>query len=123
VAFFTSKIQTWKSYTEKIKKAYESRRNTVVEGLGKIEGAEFMPPQGAFYIIPKLPIDNSDKFAEYLLKEFDDNKETLMVAPATGYYATPGKGLDEIRIAYVLEEKKLERAIELLGKAIKCYNS
>jgi aspartate aminotransferase len=113
----------WKSYTEKIKKAYESRRNTVVEGLGKIEGAEFMPPQGAFYIIPKLPIDNSDKFAEYLLKEFDDNKETLMVAPATGFYATPGKGLDEIRIAYVLEEKKLERAIELLGKAIKCYNS
>lgn len=80
-------------------------------------------PEGAFYIIPKLPIKNSDDFARYLLEKFSDKKETVMVAPATGFYASSGLGKDEIRIAYVLEEKKLERAIELLGLALKAYKS
>lgn len=110
-----------KPYVESIKKMYEKRRNTVVAGLQKIKGVTLVPPEGAFYIIPKLPITDSDGFAAYLLSEFSDKGETVMVAPATGFYATKGLGNDEIRIAYVLEEKKLERAIALLGLAITRY--
>lgn len=115
-------LKNHKPYVEKIKKIYQSRRNTVVTGLKQIPGVTCVAPEGAFYIIPKLPIDNSDTFAEFLLTGFSDRKETVMIAPATGFYATPGLGKKEIRIAYVLEEKKLERAIELLGLAITAYN-
>ncbi|MCL4338602.1 pyridoxal phosphate-dependent aminotransferase [Patescibacteria group bacterium] len=111
-----------KPYVAKIRKLYESRRDTVVRELKRIPGVTAVAPEGAFYIIPKLPIKDSDDFASYLLSDFSDRKETVMVAPATGFYATPGLGSNEIRIAYVLEEKKLERAIELLGLAIKKYN-
>ncbi len=111
-----------KSYTEKIKKIYQSRRDTVVHELGKIPGVSAVKPEGAFYIIPTLPIDNSDKFASFLLTDFSHKKETVMVAPATGFYRTPNLGKSEIRIAYVLEEKKLKRAMELLGMAIEKYN-
>lgn len=111
-----------KDYLEKLKKRYQSRRDTVVRELKKIPGVTAVKPEGAFYIIPKLPIDDSDKFAAFLLTSFSDKKETVMIAPATGFYATKGLGKNEIRIAYVLEEKKLERAMELLGLAIKKYN-
>lgn len=114
-------LRNHKSYVEKIKKIYESRRNTVVEALKKIKGVTALAPEGAFYIIPKLPISNSDDFAKFLLEKFSDKNETVMIAPATGFYTTRGLGRDEIRIAYVLEEKKLERAIELLGLALKAY--
>lgn len=117
-----SMLNNYKNYTEKIKKIYEKRRNVVMNELKKISGVSFVPPEGAFYLMPKLPIQNSDNFAEYLLNDFSDHGETVMVAPATGFYATFGLGLDEIRIAYVLEEKKLKRAIELLGLALKKYN-
>lgn len=110
-----------KKYAEFIRKTYQSRRNTVVKYLKKIKGVTAVTPEGAFYIIPKLPIRDSDDFAAYLLNEFSDKKETLMIAPATGFYATAGLGKDEIRIAYVLEEKKLERAMELLGLALERY--
>jgi aspartate aminotransferase len=116
-------LNNHKQYVKKIKKIYESRRNTVVNALKKIPGVTAITPEGAFYIIPKLPIKNSDDFARYLLEKFSDKKETVMVAPATGFYASSGLGKDEIRIAYVLEEKKLERAIELLGLALKAYKS
>ncbi len=115
-------LNNYKSYTDKIKKIYERRRNTVTTELKKIPGINFVPPQGAFYLMPKLPIKDSDDFAKYLLTDFSDKKETVMVAPATGFYKTPGLGKDEIRIAYVLEEKKLERGMELLGLALKKYN-
>lgn len=115
-------LNNHKPYIEKIKKIYQSRRNTVVEGLEKIPGVTCVAPEGAFYIIPKLPIDDSDKFASFLLTDFSDNNETVMVAPATGFYATEGLGKQEIRIAYVLEEKKMERAIEILEIAITAYN-
>lgn len=115
-------LENHKAYLEKLKKTYQSRRDTVVRELKKIPGVTAVKPEGAFYIIPKLPIDDSDKFAAFLLTEFSDKKETVMVAPATGFYATKGLGKNEIRIAYVLEEKKLERAMELLGLAIKKYN-
>ncbi|MBI4991092.1 pyridoxal phosphate-dependent aminotransferase [Candidatus Gottesmanbacteria bacterium] len=115
-------LENHKAYLEKLKKTYQSRRDTVVRELKKIPGVTAVKPEGAFYIIPKLPIDDSDKFAAFLLTSFSDKKETVMVAPATGFYATKGLGKNEIRIAYVLEEKKLERAMELLGLAIKKYN-
>lgn len=80
-------------------------------------------PTGAFYVIAKLPIDDAEKFALWLLTDFEDNKETVMVSPAGDFYATKGLGKDEIRIAYILEEKALKRALELLDKAIKAYNN
>lgn len=110
-------------YVESIKTLYQRRRDTVVRELRKIKGVTCVAPEGAFYIIPKLPIKDSDDFASYLLTTFSDRGETVMVAPATGFYATAGLGKDEIRIAYVLEEKKLERAIDLLSLALKKYNS
>lgn len=110
-------------YVETIKKIYQRRRDVVVEALRKIPGVTAIPPEGAFYLIPKLPIKDSDDFAVYLLNKFSDRGETVMVAPATGFYATAGLGKDEIRIAYVLEEKKLKRAMELLGLALKKYNN
>lgn len=115
-------LKNHQKYLEFIKKTYESRRNTVVRELKKIPGVTCVPSEGAFYIIPKLPIKDSDDFAAYLLNSFSDHRETVMVAPASGFYATKGLGLDEIRIAYVLQEKKLVRAIELLGLALKKYN-
>jgi len=111
-----------KKYVDGIKKIYQNRRNIVVDALRKIPGVTVVPPEGAFYLIPKLPIKDSDDFAAYLLNEFSDHGETIMVAPATGFYATSGSGRDEIRIAYVLEEKKLKRTIELLGLALKKYH-
>ncbi|MBI3379615.1 pyridoxal phosphate-dependent aminotransferase [Candidatus Gottesmanbacteria bacterium] len=115
-------LNDYKSYTEKIRDVYAKRRNTVMTELKKIPGISFIPPEGAFYIMPKLPILDSDDFATFLLTKFSDHGETVMVAPASGFYATAGLGKDEIRIAYVLEEKKLRRAMDLLGLAIKKYN-
>jgi aspartate aminotransferase len=117
-----SMLKNYKSYTEKIKKIYERRRDAIVKALRKIDGVTCIAPEGAFYIIPKIPVADSDDFAAYLLTDFSDRGETLMVAPATGFYATSDLGKNEIRIAYVLEEKKLERAMELLGLALKKYN-
>lgn len=111
-----------KKYVESIRKIYQKRRDRVVDGLRKIPGVSAVVPEGAFYLIPKLPVKDSDDFARYLLTDFVDKGETVMVAPATGFYANPGLGKDEIRIAYVLEEKKLDRAMELLGLALKQYN-
>lgn len=115
-------LNNHKPYVEKIKKIYQSRRDTVVRELKKIDGVTAVSPEGAFYIIPKLPVRDSDAFAAFLLTEFSDRGETVMVAPASGFYATAGLGKNEIRIAYVLEEKKLVRAIELLGLALKKFN-
>lgn len=112
----------FKPYTQKIKKIYERRRDVVVSELENISGVSFFPSEGAFYLMPKIPVADSDDFAVYLLDKFSDRGETVMVAPATGFYKTAGLGKDEIRIAYVLEEKKLKRAMELLGLALRRYN-
>lgn len=111
------------AYIRDITAIYQRRRDTLLRCIQQIPDASVFTPQGAFYMIVKLPIDDSDAFARFLLTDFSENNETVMVAPATGFYATPAKGKNEIRLAYVLEEKKLERAMELLGKAIKEYNS
>ncbi|MGM0600580.1 MAG: pyridoxal phosphate-dependent aminotransferase [Candidatus Rifleibacteriota bacterium] len=100
---------------------YQKRRDTVMEGLSKAEGVVCKTPTGAFYVIAKLPIKNAEKFAQWLLTDFQFNGNTVLVAPAAGFYATPGKGLNEIRISYVLESEKLEKAMQALAEAIKQF--
>ena len=100
---------------------YRRRRNACVEGLHQIPGVVCEEPKGAFYLMAKLPVDDADRFQTWLLEEFEDHGETLMFAPGEGFYATPGKGKDEIRIAYVLNEADIRRSMELLGIAIARY--
>jgi aspartate aminotransferase len=106
-----------------IREEFEKRRNVVYESLKKIPGIFCEKPEGAFYLICKLPVEDAGEFLIWMLEEFEDNGETVMAAPADGFYATEGLGKNEIRIAYVLEEEKLRRAIEILGKGLAAYNS
>lgn len=110
-------------YLKEVNKEYEKRRDITFAALSKMENVICEKPTGAFYVIAKLPIDDAEKFALWLLTEFEDNKETVMISPAADFYATKGLGKDEVRIAYILEEKALKRSLELLEKAIKVYNS
>ncbi len=103
------------------KQEYKLRRDTVVSGLRRIPGVLVEEPQGAFYVMARLPVDNADKFQRWLLEEFEDEGETVMFAPGAPFYETPGSGINEVRIAYVLEVPKLERAMELLSKGIVRY--
>ena len=109
-------------YFAKVRDEYRRRRDLCYAKLTAIPGVVCAKPMGAFYVMAKLPIDNAESFQQYLLTEFEDNGETVMVSPATGFYATPGKGLNEVRIAYVLKEKDLGRALDLLAMAIDRYN-
>ena len=109
-------------YFEAIREEYCRRRDTVVAGLKKIPGVACECPQGAFYLMAALPVDSADRFQQWLLEEFDDHGETVMFAPGDGFYQTPGKGHNEIRIAYVLNQADCARAIELLGLGIAKYN-
>ena len=104
-------------YFDAVRKEYKLRRE-----LLEIPGVVVKEPQGAFYMMAALPVDNADTFQKWLLTDFDDNGDTVMFAPGEGFYATPGKGLNEIRIAYVLKQKDLERAMDLLALGIKKYN-
>ena len=110
-------------YFAATREEYKRRRDTVVESLAKIPGVVCKCPEGAFYLMAKLPVDNADDFQMFLLRDFDDNGETVMYAPGGPFYATPGQGEDEIRIAYVLKEEDLARAIEILGRGIAAYNA
>ena len=109
------------SFYAQCKEEYRLRRDTVVTGLRKIPGVLVEEPMGAFYVMARLPVDNADKFQRWLLDHFEDNHETVMFAPGAPFYETPGSGINEVRIAYVLEQQKLERAMELLGKGIARY--
>ena len=109
-------------YFAAVRDEYKLRRDTCVAKLEKMPGVIFSCPKGAFYIMAALPIDDADKFQQWLLEEFDDNGETVMFAPAAPMYATPGKGGNEIRMAYVIESEKLARAMEILKKGIEAYN-
>lgn len=106
-----------------IRDEFEKRRDVVYESLKKIPGVFCQKPEGAFYLICKLPVEDTNDFLVWMLKEFDDEGETVMAAPADGFYATEGLGNDEIRIAYVLEPDKLERAVEILGKGLAAYKN
>ena len=100
-----------------------ARRNTLIAELKKIDGVKVASPKGAFYCIAQLPIKNADHFAQWLLEKFDYQNETVMVAPAAGFYSTEGLGLNQVRIAYVLNEKELIRAVKILKEALKIYKA
>ena len=114
-------LQTPQSYFDDVKAEYVKRRNTLIKALEKIEGVKVAKPNGAFYCIAELPVKNSDHFARWLLESFDFENETIMVAPAAGFYSTPGVGLNQIRIAYVLNEYSLKRSVKILAEALKVY--
>ena len=114
-------IDTPQSYFDSVKKEYTARRNYVVNAINKMEGAFCPMPSGAFYCIAKLPIDNADKFCQWLLESFSHHNETVMLAPATGFYSTPGAGYNEVRIAYVLNLDSLQKAMSCLEEALKVY--
>ena len=114
-------LSTPKEYFENVINEYVSRRDLLVEGLNKIDGVICPKPKGAFYAIAQLPVDNAEKFAQWLLEDFDYNNETLMVAPAAGFYSTKGEGHNQVRIAYVLNKDSLNKAIKCLEVALKLY--
>lgn len=105
------------------KAEYRRRRDVVVQGLRQIPGVRFTVPQGAFYLMATLPVDDTDKFQTWLLTEFDDQGQTVMFAPGAPFYATEGRGVQEARIAFVSSQRELERAIALLGLGIAAYNA
>lgn len=114
-------LATPQSYFDAVRAEYIHRRDVLVEGLNKIEGVFTPNPMGAFYTIAKLPVDSAEKFAQWLLEDFSYEGQTVMVAPAAGFYATPGKGEDEVRIAYVLKVEDLKGALKCLEEALKVY--
>ncbi|WP_373519778.1 pyridoxal phosphate-dependent aminotransferase [Pricia sp.] len=114
-------LETPQSYFDDVKEEYTQRRNLLVAELEKIEGVRIGNPQGAFYCIAELPIDDADHFAQWLLEDFRFEGETVMVAPAAGFYATEGLGKNQIRIAYVLDRESLKRAVNILKEALKSY--
>ncbi len=100
---------------------YRKRRDAVIEGLKKMDGVEYQVPNGAFYIVIKLPVENAESFVIWMLESFSDNNETVMLAPAEGFYSTPGLGRNEARIAFVLNEEKTSRAMDVLRKGLETY--
>ena len=110
-------------YFAAVREEYKKRRDTLCRKLREIPGVVFDVPGGAFYVMAALPVDDADKFQQWLLEEFNDNGETVMMAPGGAMYATPGKGKNEVRMAYVIESHKLERAMDILKKAIEVYNA
>lgn len=109
-------------YFDAVRAEYKERRDTLYKKLMEIPGVVCKEPKGAFYVMAKLPVDDAEKFLIWLLTEFEDNNETVMYAPGGGFYATPGKGKDEVRFAYILKKEDLERAMDLLAMGIKKYN-
>jgi len=110
-----------KSFYAECKQEYMARRDLVVSELKKIPGVQVEEPKGAFYLMASLPVDDSDNFQRWLLESFEDNGETVMFAPGAPFYKTPGRGVNEVRIAYVLVVEELKRAMELLAKGIEKY--
>ncbi len=108
-------------FFRKSKQEYRLRRDTVISGLRKIPGVVVEEPMGAFYVMASLPVDDADKFQHWLLETFDDDGDTVMFAPGAPFYETPGKGINEVRIAYVLNREDLNRAMEVLAKGIARY--
>ncbi|MAW96528.1 MULTISPECIES: pyridoxal phosphate-dependent aminotransferase [unclassified Leeuwenhoekiella] len=114
-------LDTPQSYFDEVISEYVDRRDTLVAGLEAIPGVRVAKPKGAFYCIAELPVKNSDDFAQWLLESFEHNGKTVMVAPAAGFYSTPGEGLNQVRIAYVLKKEDLIEAVALLKEALSLY--
>jgi aspartate aminotransferase len=118
-----SALRLGPAYFERVMGEYRRRRDIVYEKLMAIEGVICVKPAGAFYVMAKLPISDSEEFAKFMLSEFSHDKKTVMVAPGPGFYATPGRGLDECRIAYVLNTTALEDAMSILKLGVEAFNS
>ena len=116
-------IEGTEEYAAEVYEEYVERRKCLVDGLNRIPGVYSPIPMGAFYTVARLPVDDAEKFCAWCLSDFDYEGETVMMAPACGFYSTPGMGLDEVRIAYVLKKEDLKRAIFILEKALEAYNS
>ena len=115
-------LETPQLYFDEVIEEYEDRRNTLISELQKIEGVKVANPKGAFYCVAELPVADTDKFSQWLLEDFNHNNETIMVAPASGFYSTEGEGKNQVRIAYVLNKTDLIRSVEILKIALKQYN-
>ena len=111
------------SYLDGVKKEYEKRKGVTVTALENIQGVEVCNPMGAFYCIAKLPVESAEDFSKFLLTDFEDQGQTLMLAPAAGFYSSPELGKDQVRLAFVLESSKLQRAAEILEKALTAYDN
>lgn len=114
-------LNTPQSYFDNVVSEYVERRNIMVDGLNSIPGVFCPKPSGAFYCVAKFPVDNAEKFCQWLLEEFEYEGQTVMMAPANGFYSTPGAGLQEARIAYVLNQDSLKKAVVCLEKALEIY--
>jgi aspartate aminotransferase len=116
-------LDTPKSYFDEVTVEYENRRNVLMTALNKINGLKVSKPEGAFYCIAELPVKDADDFAQWMLENFNDNNETVMVAPASGFYSTKGSGKNQILIAYVLNTASLIRSVELIKLALEQYKN
>lgn len=116
-------LETPQEYFDDVINEYVSRRNILISELQRLQGVKVAVPQGAFYCVVELPIADADDFAQWLLEKFEMDGNTVMVAPAAGFYATPGLGKNQIRIAYVLEKEQLVKAVQILGRALTEYNA
>ncbi|MVN91838.1 pyridoxal phosphate-dependent aminotransferase [Mucilaginibacter aquatilis] len=114
-------VETPDTYFETVNKEYTQRRDVLVNALNKMDGVYCPNPGGAFYVVAKLPIDNSDKFCQWMLESFSHNNSTVMMAPATGFYSTKGAGVNEVRMAYVLNSDDLQNAMTCLEEALQVY--
>ena len=114
-------LETPQSYFDEVKAEYKERRDILISELNKIDGVKVGVPKGAFYCIVQLPVANAESFAKWLLESFEYNKETVMVAPASGFYSTPNMGLNEVRIAYVLKKEDLIKSVQILKQALRVY--
>lgn len=114
-------LETTQDYFDAVKAEYVDRRNTIINALRKVKGVKVSMPKGAFYCIAQLPVKDSDHFAQWLLEDFNLNGETVMVAPASGFYSTKGLGKNQVRIAYVLKKEDLLSAVKILEAALKVY--
>ena len=111
------------SYFEEVNKEYEKRRNTIYEELKKIDGVSVYKPKGAFYIMPTLPVDDAEDFAKWLLTDFDVDGETLMMAPADGFFYNSNEGKNKVRLAFVLNVNDIKKAMNILKEGLRKYNS
>lgn len=114
-------LDTKDAYFEEVNQEYTERRNTLIEALESIDGVKVAKPKGAFYCIAELPVADTEDFAKWMLSEYEMNGETVMVAPAAGFYSTPNTGMNQIRIAYVLEKQRLLKAVSILKMALETY--
>ncbi|MCD8445161.1 pyridoxal phosphate-dependent aminotransferase [Tenacibaculum finnmarkense] len=114
-------LDTPQSYFEQVIEEYQERRNTLISELQKVDGVKVANPKGAFYCVTELPVADADHFAQWILEDFNDNNQTIMVAPASGFYSTPGEGKNQIRMAYVLNKVDLIRSVEILKIALTAY--